>query len=129
MFHSPSCRILSLQTVGLNATQMNPNGQKHASKTKTMNHSPPRINPEPVIHISFKTFSVTMSLTLRGTVVASAAAASFRSHGVAAARAIQLITLGEISCCSQRIDSTQSSAIKRLGWSWVFCPFRASNTR
>ena len=42
------------------------------------------------------------------TAVASAAAAPFRSHGVAAARAIQHILLGEISCRSQRIDSTRS---------------------
>ena len=42
------------------------------------------------------------------TAVASASAAPFRSHGVAAARAIQHTLLGEISCRSQRIDSTRS---------------------
>ena len=42
------------------------------------------------------------------TAVASAAAPPFRSHGVAAARVIQHILLGQISCRSQWIDSTRS---------------------
>ena len=43
--------------------------------------------------------------------VPSVAAAPFWSHGVAAARAIQLVFQGEISCRSERIDSTQN-----MGW-------------
>ena len=64
------------------------------------------------LHTAYVTMD-TIEKTERVTVpnpaaVASAAAAPFRSHGVAAARAITRILLGEISWGSQRIDSTQN---------------------
>ena len=84
---------------------MNPVGQKNASilkTTKSFTQNQPRNSHT---HLIQNLPKYTAPNTIA---VASPAAAPFRYQGVAAARAIQHILLGEISCRSQRIDSTQN---------------------
>ena len=69
-----------------------------------------RINLESVIHI-FIQHHPNYNAPNTATAVAFGAAAPFRLNGVAAARAIQHVLLGEISCRSKRIHSTQN-----MGW-------------
>ena len=103
--YTPDCDYSESYTVNLSTISSNQIGRMYKPRVQRM-ESFTQIQPR--IRHSLLIQSLPNYNAPNTTAVASAAAAPFRSHGVAAARAIQHILLGEISCRSQRIDSTRS---------------------